>query len=44
MDGAARELEALYETEMLTSNGDELDTQEISGITTRGSFPPPDQH
>jgi hypothetical protein len=29
---------------MLASDGDELDTQEISGITTRGSFPPPDQH
>jgi hypothetical protein len=29
---------------MLASDGEELDTQEISGITTRGSFPPPDQH
>jgi hypothetical protein len=29
---------------MLASDGDELDTQEISGITTRGSFPAPDQH
>jgi hypothetical protein len=29
---------------MLASDGDELDTQEVSGITIRGSFPAPDQH
>jgi hypothetical protein len=44
MDGTARELEALYETAMLASDGDELDTREVHGITTKGQFPPPDQH
>jgi hypothetical protein len=29
---------------MLAADGDELDTREVHGITTRGSFPAPDQH
>lgn len=29
---------------MLAADGDELETREVRGITTRGSFPPPDQH
>jgi hypothetical protein len=27
---------------MLSADGDELDTQEVHGITTKGQFPPPD--
>ena len=29
---------------MLSADGDELDMREVHGITTKGQFPPPDQH
>lgn len=29
---------------MLSADGDELDTREVHGITTKGQFPPPDRH